>query len=231
MEKTILNIGGRTCVLYEQEQPEFLLVQPVDEHDLKTLDDETEAIEALSNRSAVLVALTINDWQHELSPWATPPVFGKKSFGDGAQSTLSLITNVLLPALSATRGYDMQHIQLLLGGYSLAGLFALWAGYNSSCFEGIAAASPSVWFPQWNAYISTRMMHAEAVYLSLGDKEEMTRNEMMAQVGTAIRIQYDRLQECNIACTFEWNKGNHFQDTARRTARAFSWLMGNIFHQ
>ena len=77
MEKTILNIGGRTCVLYEQEQPEFLLVQPVDEHDLKTLDDETEAIEALSNRSAVLVVLTINDWQHELSPWATPPVFGK----------------------------------------------------------------------------------------------------------------------------------------------------------
>ena len=226
MKKTVFTIGGGACTLYEQERPEFLLLQPVDEHDLAALEHEIETICSLTSRSFVFVAIKIEDWQRELSPWAAPAVFGRMPFGEGAQGTLAFITNMLTPWLSAARGYDMQHMRCLLGGYSLAGLFALWAGYNSSCFEGIAAASPSVWFLRWKSYILSHRMKAQTVYLSLGDKEEKVRNAVMAQVGGAIRMQHEQLRAHGVACTLEWNEGNHFKDSGGRTAKAFAWLMG-----
>ena len=42
--------------------------------------------------------------------------------------------------------------KVILGGYSLAGLFALWAATQTNALYGVAAASPSVWFPGWPEY-------------------------------------------------------------------------------
>ena len=68
-------------------------------------------------------------------------------------------------------------------------------------------------------------MKAERVYLSLGDKEEKTRNRTMARVGDAIRDQYQVLTRAGIKCTLEWNPGNHFRDSGKRTGRGLSWLL------
>ena len=112
-----------------------------------------------------------------------------------------------------------------IGGYSLAGLFALWAAYRTDRFDGVAAASPSVWFPDFTDYMRRKEIHAGAVYLSLGDREEKTRNPVMAQVGNAIREAREILQEAGTACTLEWNQGNHFKEPDIRTAKAFAWLL------
>ena len=58
------------------------------------------------------------------------------------------------------------------------------------------------------------------MYLSLGDREERAKNPLMATVGDCIREQYALLQADHIV-TLEWNPGNHFQDSEKRTARAF----------
>ena len=63
------------------------------------------------------------------------------------------------------------------------------------------------------------------IYLSLGDKEEKTRNPVMATVGDRIREAYTLLKDQGANCVLEWNEGNHFKDADRRTARAFSWVM------
>jgi hypothetical protein len=68
-------------------------------------------------------------------------------------------------------------------------------------------------------------LRAHAVYLSLGDREERTRNPVMARVGDAIREAYAHLQETGVDCVLEWNKGNHFKEPDLRTARAFAWVM------
>jgi hypothetical protein len=65
----------------------------------------------------------------------------------------------------------------------------------------------------------------DAVYLSLGDREEKTRNPVMAQVGNAIREAEAMFAEAGKECTLEWNKGNHFKDPDLRTAKGFAWLM------
>ena len=115
--------------------------------------------------------------------------------------------------------------RLFIGGYSLAGLFALWAGYQTDRFDGIAAASPSLWFPRFTEYMHENKIRADAVYLSLGDREERTKNPVMAQVGNAIRDAETILREGDIDCILEWNKGNHFKEPDLRTAKAFAWLM------
>jgi predicted alpha/beta superfamily hydrolase len=114
-----------------------------------------------------------------------------------------------------------------IGGYSLAGLFALWAAYRTDVFKGVAAASPSMWFPGFADYMNENEIKTGAVYLSLGDKEEKARNPVMATVGDRIREAHAMLSGHGVKCTLEWNEGNHFKDTDIRTAKAFSWLIKN----
>jgi predicted alpha/beta superfamily hydrolase len=158
----------------------------------------------------------IADWNRELSPWEAPPVFGKEGFGGGAEETLAEI----LP-LCGEEGK-----RCFLGGYSLAGLFALWAVCRTERFEGAAAASPSVWFPGFTDYVKAHGIRCSRVYLSLGDREEKTRNPVMAAVGERIRELYAWLAAYGTDCVLEWNPGNHFREPELRTARAFAWLLG-----
>lgn len=189
-----------------------VLIQMVDDHDLAVIESEVRAIKAADFR---LIALKVNDWNRDLSPWKAPAVFGSESFGDGAKETLSL---VLAEMDDETKRY-------YIGGYSLAGLFALWAAHQTDRFEGVAAASPSVWFPGFIEYMKGNSIHARKVYLSLGDREERTRNPVMAAVGNCIREGYSILQTQGIQCVLEWNKGNHFKDPDLRTAAAFTWVL------
>ena len=71
-------------------------------------------------------------------------------------------------------------------------------------------------------------IQTNCIYLSLGNKEEKTRNSVMAQVGDCIRKAYDLLHAEGIQCTLEWNEGGHFKDPHLRTAKAFVWVMNNL---
>lgn len=228
MKKEFFDIEGVSCVTCsEGSPPGFLLLQPVDEHELELLDGEVENIAQMAELPFLLAAFRVEDWFRELSPWSAPPVFGKEGFGDGARQTLSFVEGKLLPALRE-RYPSSDGIPVILGGYSLAGLFALWCGCRSRSFAAIAAASPSVWFDGWVSFAREHPMQAEAVYLSLGDKEEKTRNRTMAAVGTCIRETKTILDEQGVLATLVWNPGNHFRESDFRTAGAFVWCMQSL---
>ena len=203
---------------FGERSSDILLIQPADDHDLSMIESEAAAIRQLAGRDFHLVAARIGDWNRDLSPWEAPAVFGKEGFGDGAEDTLREI-------LELAGGEEKK---IILGGYSLAGLFALWAGYRTDRFAGIAAASPSVWFPGFTDYMRKNTMNAGCVYLSLGDREEKTRNPVMAKVGDCIREARELLDRQGTCCTLEWNEGNHFKEPDLRTARAFAWVMNHI---
>ena len=112
-----------------------------------------------------------------------------------------------------------------LCGYSLAGLFALWAACETNVFSGVAAVSPSVWYPGWLDFAQTHQIKTPKVYLSLGEKEPKTRNPVMRLVGDAIRAEHELLKEAGIRTTLEWNPGNHFVDSDLRTAKGMAWLL------
>ena len=204
---------------YEYGNPnaEDVLIQPVDLHMLCEMEEEAEKIRQRTQRQFRLIAVKVNDWNEELSPWKAPAVFKEEAFGGGAAETLK---GILELCREENKRYS-------IGGYSLAAFFALWASYQTERFCGVAADSPSVWFPGFMEYMNQHETKSKAVYLSLGDKEEKTKHPVLSTVGDCIRTGYERLREEKITCTLEWNRGNHFQQPEIRTAKAFAWVLEN----
>ena len=100
--------------------------------------------------------------------------------------------------------------------------------YKGRCqgyFGRLLAASPSVWFPGWLEYEAAHPIQTRRVYLSLGDREEHTKNQTMASVGDNIRALHSALTQRGKDCKLEWNAGGHFKDADLRTAKAFAWVM------
>ena len=218
-----MQIRNRPCRIYGEPHAEYLLLQMTGEHEVQSMDDEVAAI-AQSAHQFLFAAIPVENWNDALSPWKSPAVWGKQGFGGNAADTLRFLTEQIIPSLK--QQYPLpENVKIILGGYSLAGLFALWASTQANLFCGIAAASPSVWFPGWMEFEQQRLIQTQHIYLSLGDKEEHTKNAVMAAVGDNIRTLHSRLTERSIDCTLEWNSGGHFKDADLRTARAFQWVM------
>ena len=186
---------------YGNSHSPITLLQMVGDHDLPGIENEIREIHRLTDQEFAFVA-----------------VFGTEDFGDGAENTLE---EVLQLCTDNDRKY-------CIGGYSMAGLFALWAAMQTDRFKGVAATSPSVWFPGFLEDMKSRRVGSDCIYLSLGDKEEKTRNPVMAQVGNCIRETFTWLKEEGIPCTLEWNHGGHFKEPDMRTARAFAWVLEEL---
>ena len=223
MTAQTIQIEHRPCRVYGKANAEYLLLQMTDEQELQRMDSEVAAI-TQSKCRFLFAALSVENWNDELSPWEAPAVWEKQGFGGNAADTLRFLTEQVIPTLKQ-QFHLPENVKIILGGYSLAGLFALWASTQTNLFYGIAAASPSVWFPDWMEYEQLHPVQAQRVYLSLGDQEERTRNPVMAAVGDHIRSLHHRLTERGADCTLEWNNGGHFKDSDLRTARAFRWVM------
>lgn len=197
---------------YGDPRAALVLLQPVDGHGQEDMDITLAELDRRLGAGYCLRAFPVEDWNVELSPWAAPAVFGGTAFGAGAEETLK---RILAHCGEPGKTY-------LLGGYSLAGLFALWAGTRTGVFQGVAAASPSVWFPGWTAYLRGHPLGAKAAYLSLGDREAKTRQPLLATVADRLRETEDILNRQGVATALAWNPGNHFRDPALRMAWAFA---------
>ena len=199
----------------------LILIQMVDSHSIQMIESVAELIRKLSGRDDFrLVACQVDDWNRDLSPWEAPPVFGKEGFGGRAEETLKELQESVLGQIKAS---DMQN-RIILGGYSLAGLFALWAAYRMDCFDAVVAASPSVWFPGFLSMAESAPIRTNRVYLSLGDKEEKTKNPVMATVGDSIRRLHQIYEDADgVNSVLEWNEGNHFREPELRMAKGYAW--------
>ena len=183
---TKADISAATVRTFGNPHSDTLLIQMVDDHDLAVIDREVSLIKELSGgQDFCLKAVKVDSWNNDLSPWPAPAVFGDEALGGGAPGTLKSVLENNVPTPEERRKQGIRRV--FAGGYSLAGLFALWAGYQTDRFDGVAAASPSVWFPGFTDYMQNNEIHVDAVYLSLGDREEKTGNPVMSRVGDAIR--------------------------------------------
>lgn len=173
----------------------------------------------LVERPFALCAFWAKDWNGAFSPWPAPPVFGKQAFAGKADGTLRWLADVCLPAAGSAP-------QRYIGGYSLAGLFSLWAFYQSGLFDGAASCSGSLWYPAWAEYAQAQTPRAQAkMYLSLGEREPLTRNAVMARVGEATQAQFALAQRQGLRTQFVWHAGGHFQEPDLRLAKGLAWLV------
>ena len=204
------------------------------------LDDVADNFPVQIPEGVSLVNIGVDLWEENFSPWCAPRVFAKgPNFGDGAQKTLDTLINQVIPwaesELSEPPAYRV------LVGYSLAGLFSLWAGVSPqvSCgcqsdapaatFQRIGAVSGSFWFPGLLDYVDQQLSGGAVglthAYLSLGDREARTPNPQIMHVRENAELLASKLENAGITSTFELNRGNHFQNVEGRMQKALDWLV------
>lgn len=226
MQRQVKTIAGKTCRLFGSDHPDCILIQPSARHETPTLETEVAQIEALSASPFLLAAIELDDWIVDLMPWPDKNISREEEAGKHAPDTLQYILESLIPALKEQFGDR----PVILGGYSLGGLFALWAADRTDRFAAVAAASPSVWIKDWIPYAQKHVPLDGHVYLSLGEREEHVKNQAIARVGNCLR-EYHALLQTQLGperCTLVWETGNHFTDNAGRLARAFAWCMDRL---
>ena len=199
-----------------------------------------------------LVNIGVDLWEENFSPWCAPRVFAKgPNFGDGAQKTLDILINQVV--LWAESDLTEPPAYRALVGYSLAGLFSLWAGVSpqlsdaaapqvargvargsqldapATTFQRIGAVSGSFWFPSLLDYVDQQLSGGAVglthAYLSLGDREARTPNPQIMHVRENAELLASELENAGITSTFELNRGNHFQNVEGRMQKALNWLV------
>lgn len=186
-------------------------------------EDYEQIYQKISNEYQLcMISVSIHDWQGELSPWAALAIFGKHDFAGNASQLLSELESFLMWFKNDNK---IEINQLYLCGYSLAGLFALWASSQTNLFTKIAAVSPSVWYFNFVEYMQQNPIQTREVYMSLGDKEANAKNKVMATVKDCFEAVIQILQKQNIPLTYEYNPGNHFQDVELRMKKGIQKLL------
>ena len=206
----IIEIGGRNCHIIGEKQSEVtVIVKPLGEFERLLIEDECRLISEMSSVPFCMVAFEVTE--ADLRP-------------TGAEDTYLYLERTLLPYIKD----NIHPLRLILGGYSLGGLFALWSVTRTDAFDAVFAGSPSLWMEGWNEYADAHPLKVRYAYMSLGNKEECTRKQPFCIIGDRVRLQHKR-HEAQLGtdhCILEWNEGGHFNEIELRKAKGFAHILG-----
>ena len=218
-------INGKTVFIFSSTEPGAPILY------LNTFSGEGqkvyEAAQAAGCPPFTLVAISDLDWNHDMAPWDSPSTFKNADpCTGGADDYLRLLTEEIIPAAEKALGSVPRWRGI--AGYSLAGLFALYAIYQTDLFFRVGSMSGSLWFPGMKEYIfSHEPKHwPDRMYFSLGDKESKTKNPILRTVQENTEEICAYYQRKRINTEFQLNPGNHFVQSAERTAAGIAWMLG-----
>lgn len=161
------------------------------------------------------------DWNRDLTPWPAKAVFrGQPDFGGGADAYLRRLTEEILPTVEE----DVRPRARMIAGYSLAGLFAVYASLETKLFHAAASVSGSMWYPGFVQYARQRESAPMLAYFSVGDREKLGRNAAFHSIEENTRQIGDCLAARGAKTVFELNPGGHFQDAEGRMRKALRWI-------
>lgn len=185
-----------------------------------------EAVQAAGCPPFTLVAISALDWNHDMVPWDSPSAFkNSEPYTGGADDYLRLLTEEIIP--TAERELSGVPCWRGIAGYSLAGLFALYAIYQTDLFSRVGSMSGSLWFPGMKDYIFSHepKRWPEHMYFSLGNKESKTRNSILKYVQQNTEEIRRFYQGKGINTVFQMTPGNHYNHAVERTAAGIAWML------
>lgn len=167
-----------------------------------------------------VVRVPVRDWGASLTPWPAPsPWRGQPDFGGRADETLAELAEAL-PRIEAKRG--LSPARRAVCGYSLAGLFSLYAFVRTDLFRACGCVSGSVWYEGWVPWLQGRDLDLEGrfAHLSVGSREKNARQPILRGVedDMAACASILRGYGCEVECTV--GPGTHFQHEQERIAAA-----------
>jgi Predicted hydrolase of the alpha/beta superfamily len=177
---------------------------------LVTGNEENQDLVHAFPYSFLMVSST--DWNRELSPWPAKHVL--KGGGDFQGEA-----DIFLQDLCSLEELKKSWKQIIICGYSLAGLFSLYACTKTNLFDGCASVSGSLWYPDLIEYLKKNPVHCSSVYLSLGDLEKNSRQALLSTVEEKTN-EVKEILSAYTSVRMEMNPGNHFNDPNGRIIRA-----------
>lgn len=213
--------GGKTVTVFPAAEPDTPVVY------LNTFDEEGQKVfDALPAAPPLtLVAISGLDWNQDMAPWDSPAVFKNAApFSGGADDYLRLLAGEILPA--AERQLPSTPRWRGIAGYSLAGLFAVYAFYRTDAFTRAACVSGSLWFPGFREYVFSHapLCRPDCVYFSLGDRESRTRNPVLQTVLESTETICRSYRKQGIHTTFQLNLGGHHDHPVERMVAGIGWI-------
>ena len=247
-----LEIDERTCYITDCNDALnsgpfiFWPLDPVNDDDWENVGKMVHFL--VPNSNFTLIGFKVNAWDYEMGPWETNALGGRK-LGGGADNVLNWLVSSCIPELEKklsvayilSEAWENEENPIVeeegwyreyyIGGYSLAGLFGLWAYLESCVFSGVVSASGSLWYPGFRDYIAGHELIDETkVYLSLGNKEEKSKDKTLASVGYITRemsVFFNHAVKDGVLKDFKYEieEGNHFKQPQIRLAKGIAWLL------
>lgn len=174
-----------------------------------------------------LISVSHLDWDVDLSPWPAPSVITHDdNFQGGADAYLDFILQEVVPFAESELGKPPLNV---LAGYSMAGLFALYAPYRTEMFRKLVCASGSVWYPNFVEYVKQHAYpeNPQCIYLSLGNKETQSRNAYLQTTENCMHALEARFLGLGIETVFVTNQGGHHDHAVRREAMGIAWALNH----
>jgi len=224
LNKEKFNIKDKEITLYKSTDKNAPLIV------FNTFEGDGEDVyQALQNMGCTFLNLLVVgniDWNHDMSPWYMPSIYSKeKSFSGGADEYLRLLIDEILSKAKEL----IEGVPKFTGiaGYSLAGLFAVYATYKTDVFDRVASMSGSLWFSDFIEYCKRNDCRKlpDKIYFSLGDKEANTRNPVLKTVQDKTIELSEYFKILGSEVIFELNPGNHFTDTILRSAKGIKAIL------
>ena len=184
-----------------------------------------ESVEEIAGELPAVLVLIDCDWDRDLAPWAAERVFkGGSDFAGQADAHLERVARDIIPAAEAALGYTPPWRGI--AGYSLGGLFAVYAVWKSTLFSRAASMSGSLWYDGFADFLAdnapcTAPSH---VYLSVGEREKRTRNSRMAAVERCTELAAMRLRSLGYAVEYNVVPGGHFDDVGARIMKGLEFI-------
>ena len=224
LNKEKFNIRNKEIALYKSTDKNAPLIV------FNTFEGDGEDVyKELQNMGCTSINLLVVgniDWNHDMSPWYMPSIYSKeKSFSGGADEYLKLLIEEILPKANGLIEGESKFTGI--AGYSLAGLFAVYAMYKTDVFDRVACMSGSLWFSDFIEYCKGNEYKRlpDKIYFSLGDKEANTRNPVLKTVQDKTIELSEYFKSLGAEVIFELNAGNHFTDVILRSAKGIKAIL------
>jgi Predicted hydrolase of the alpha/beta superfamily len=175
-------------------------------------------IDSRNCRAFLIAGFGPIDWNRDYTPWYLEGTNGL-IFAGKANETLDFMKNTLVPMLQSRFSLNGEVYPV---GYSLGGLTALYV-HCMLGFTGCGSCSGSLWFPGWLEFLQEHQPSGK-VYLSLGGKEEKTKDPLMCEVVTATQKSKELIAK-SAKVTYVKEPGGHFREIPQRIGRAILWLL------
>ncbi len=196
-------------------------------HIIDDIENADAFYDAASRYGAGIAVTEISGWDELLSPWIAPAAFkGSTDFCGKADVFLRELTGDIVPRIESSLTSPPR--RRAVGGYSLAGLFALYSFWRTDAFDAGFSASGSMWYDGFTEYIAKNdpVRVPDTFCFSLGDTEHRSRSPRLASVLENTFKAFRRTGELGAGTTLVFDRGGHFTDETARVCDLIAFICG-----